>query len=324
MSQGDDDGTVPDGEISPAKPTPAKRPAITRRALGWLSAGLATARRGRAEVPPEAKAYLADPVFQPHAGPRGKVERFFIDESSLYPGYRHWCAVYRPDPQVISREPALMVFQDGQSFAAAKGPWRTPDVLDNLIASGTLPPMIAVFVSPGFNPNLVAGSKPARDTANHQRSVEYDTLSTAYSDFLMNEVLPRAAAYGKWSSDPNLHGIGGHSSGAICAFTVAWHRPDMFRKVYSANGSFTNIRGGDKYPTIVAATPKRPLRVYQWSDTNDMSRPDWGDWASANKAMAAALSAAGYDHRFDFGEGSHNPVYAAARFPGALKWLWRT
>lgn len=44
------------------------------------------------------------------------------------------------------------------------------------------------------------------------------------------------------SKDPEQHGIGGSSSGAIAAFTVAWERPNQFRKVLSNVGSFTNIR----------------------------------------------------------------------------------
>jgi len=296
---------------------------LTRRALASFSLWWATQTNSRAGPPPDPLAYLTDPAFQPHDGPRGKVEQFVFDRSVIYPGYRHACAVYLPNQRFVSHAPALMVFQDGPHFVGANGVWRTPDVLDNLIAAGAVPPMIGVFVSPGFDTRLVHGSRAAHDSVTLERSVEYDTLSTVYSDFLLNEILPLAAGYGTWTDDPDQHGIGGHSSGAICAFTVAWNRPDKFRKVYSANGSFTNIRGGGKYPEIVAAGPKRPLRVYQWSDTHDMSRPDWGDWATANKAMAAALEAAGYDHEFEFGEGSHNPIYAAARFPAALKWLWR-
>ena len=50
-----------------------------------------------------------------------------------------------------------------------------------------------------------------------------------------------------------MHGIGGSSSGAIAAFTVAWERPNDFRKVLSNVGSFVNIRGGHVYPERVLA-----------------------------------------------------------------------
>ena len=56
------------------------------------------------------------------------------------------------------------------------------------------------------------------------------------------------------SKNPDDRGIGGASSGAIAAFTVAWHRPDQFRKVLSTIGSFTNIRGGHVYPDLIRSS----------------------------------------------------------------------
>ncbi len=264
----------------------------------------------------ESLTYLNRPEFRPFEGPRGTFRSFVIQDCRAFPGTSHWCGVYAPHPDLAAgKTTGLMVLQDGPKFSGAQGAWRTLNVFDALIAAGAIPPLAGIFVSPGLH----------ADTAKNgqQRSLEYDTLSTAYSEFLLQEVLPLAAKHARWTDDPDLHAIGGWSSGAICAFTVAWNRPDAFRKVYSANGSFTNIRGGHVYPAAVRDGPKRPLRVYLCSTTHDLSRPKWGDWATANKAMAAALENAGYDTRFDFGEGTHEPAYAAARFPDALTWLWR-
>jgi len=263
--------------------------------------------------------YATTPDFQPYDGPRGAFRPAVFTQSRIYPDLRHWWAIYTPAQAFVSGPPALMVFQDGLEFTYPNGPWRTRNVLDNLIAQKIIPPMVAVFVAAG-KPLGGTGDAAANMT---QRSVEYDTLSPLYGRFLFEEILPLAATHATWSADPQMHAIGGHSSGAICAFTVAWNNPNKFRKVFSANGSFTNIRGGNAYPGIVRHGPKRPLRIYMWSDTHDMSRPDWGDWATANKAMAAALQEGGYDLRFDFGEGTHNPRYAAPHFPEALRWLWR-
>ena len=71
------------------------------------------------------------------------------------------------------------------------------------------------------------------------------------------------------SKDPEMHGIGGSSSGAIAAFTVAWERPDHFRKVLSNVGSFVNLRGGHVYPEKVLASEKKPIRVYLCDGRND-------------------------------------------------------
>ena len=66
-----------------------------------------------------------------------------------------------------------------------------------------------------------------------------------------------------------MHGIGGSSSGAIAAFTVAWERPNDFRKVLSNVGSFVNLRGGHVYPEQVLASEKKPIRVFLCDGRND-------------------------------------------------------
>ena len=66
-----------------------------------------------------------------------------------------------------------------------------------------------------------------------------------------------------------MRGIGGSSSGAIAAWTVAWHRPNEFRKVLSNVGSFTNIRGGHEWPDIIAKEAKKPIRIHMVDGRND-------------------------------------------------------
>ena len=75
----------------------------------------------------------------------------------------------------------------------------------------------------------------------------------------MDELLPVLYKDYNISKDPERHGIGGSSSGAIAAFTVAWERPNDFRKVLSNVGSFTNIRGGNAYPDIIRKSEKKPI-----------------------------------------------------------------
>jgi enterochelin esterase family protein len=56
--------------------------------------------------------------------------------------------------------------------------------------------------------------------------------------------------------------------------------------------------------------------------SNDLVN-QFGSWPEANKAMHAALSEKGYDVKFVFGEGTHNPKHGASIFPDAMRWLWR-
>ena len=64
----------------------------------------------------------------------------------------------------------------------------------------------------------------------NNRANEYDVLSDAYSRMLIDELIPEVAKKYKISDNPDLRVIGGTSSGATGAWTVAWERPDQFRK----------------------------------------------------------------------------------------------
>jgi enterochelin esterase-like enzyme len=213
---------------------------------------------------------------------------------------------------------ALMVFQDGGWFVALDGPWRVPTVLDNLIQRKELPIMAAVFIDPGH---------PVNDDglASEQRSLEYDTLSGHYAHFLLTEVLSEIRKSVQITDDPQGRGIAGASSGGICAFTVAWQRPDAFSKVFSAIGSFVDIRGGGAYPDLIRQADVKPLRVFIQDGAQDrLSKQFAGlDWPSANRAMARALAFKGYDYQLVMGRGSHSPNHGASVFPAAMRWLWR-
>jgi enterochelin esterase-like enzyme len=155
------------------------------------------------------------------------------------------------------------------------------------------------------------------------RSVEYDTLDSRYATFLLTEILPEVRRFVSITDNPEGRGIAGFSSGGICAFTVAWQRPDQFRKVLSANGSFTNIRGGNIYPDLVRQSDRKPIRVFLQSGEHDAVNPLWGSWPEANKRMAAALDEKSYDTQFVFGLGTHNPAHASSIFPDTMRWVWR-
>jgi enterochelin esterase family protein len=149
-------------------------------------------------------------------------------------------------------------------------------------------------------------------------------LSTAYSEFLLTEILPEVRKQYNITDDPAGHAICGISSGGICAFTVAWERPDQFRKVVSHVGSFTNIRGGNKYPEIILGSDPRPIRVFVQDGAQDNRgrKPGW-NWVVGNLRLVAALEEKNYDYKYVFGEGAHNGNHGGVIFPDTLRWLWR-
>lgn len=210
-----------------------------------------------------------------------------------------------------------MVFQDGGGYVNEEGSFRVPIVFDNLIHQGKMPVTIAIFISPGYFPPVADEKEPI-----YNRSFEYDSLSDQYARFLLEEILPVVGAQYRLTENPDERAICGISSGGICAWTVAWERPDAFRKVLSHVGSFTNIRGGHVYPTLLRNTPPKPIRIFLQAGSHDMDVA-WGHWALANLEMAAALHFLEYDYALDYGDGAHNGEHGGAILPESLKWLWR-
>jgi len=201
---------------------------------------------------------------------------------------------------------AVMVFQDGDAYLKE----HVGIVADNLIAARQMPVTVLVLLNPGTN-----------DDGKSNRSVEYDTLDDAYANFLEKEVLPRVARDYRLRADPAGRAIGGASSGGICAFTVAWRRPDLFGRVCSQIGSFTDIRGGDAYPGLVRNAAKKPIKVFLHDGTNDLIN-EHGDWWQANQAMHAALKEKGYDVTFLQDRGFHAYWSCGRVLPEALRRSW--
>jgi enterochelin esterase family protein len=228
---------------------------------------------------------------------------------------QYW--VYVPARYDAAKPAALMVFQDGHKYVNTEEEYRVPVVFDNLIHRGEMPVTIALFVNPGHG----SESWPERWRESN-RSYEYDSLGEQYAQLLVDEMIPELAKKYSLTKDPEGRAIAGASSGGICAFTVAWERPDQFRKVISHIGSFVSIRGGHVYPTLVRHSAKRPIRVFLQGGSNDLDNR-WGNWPLANQEMAAALKFRGYDYRFEFGDGGHTHKHGGALLPDALRWLWR-
>ncbi|MDB4679349.1 MAG: alpha/beta hydrolase-fold protein [Planctomycetaceae bacterium] len=261
--------------------------------------------------------YKLGPDSMPQDGvPQGKVEQGQLTSKTVFPGTVRDYWIYVPQQYDSSKPACLMVFQDGGGYVNLKGHSRVPTVFDNLIHKREMPVTIGVFINPGVIPAAVEGGKPRKN-----RSFEYDTLSDQYSRFLLEELLPGIEAKYNISKNPDHRATCGISSGGICAFTVAWERPDQFHKVLSYVGSFTNIRGGHAYPSMIRKIEKKPLKVFLQDGENDLDNLH-GSWPIANQRMASALEFSGYDYKFVFGDGGHNGRHGGAVLPDALRWLW--
>jgi gluconolactonase len=260
--------------------------------------------------------FAADP-------PKGDITKHTFADSKIFPGTTREFSLYVPK-QYDGKTPAcLWVNQDGIQFKA-------PEVFDQLIESKEMPITIGVFVRPGEVP---AANPDALKRFN--RSFEYDGLGDAYARFLIEELLPAVeklkTADGreiKLSKNPNDRAIAGASSGAICAFTAAWERPDSFRRVFSSIGTYVGLRGGNDYPTLIRKYEPKPIRIFLEDGEADLNIYG-GDWWMANQEMQRALKFAGYEHDFKWTKagpnnlGGHNGVHATQIFPDAMRWLWK-
>jgi len=317
-----------------------------RRILRIAALGLALAAAGasaQAQRQPGDYPLTADSLAQPGIA-HGTLEGPFEFRSRVFAGTvrRYW--VYVPVGYDPANPPNLLVFQDGQRATNMSGSLRVPNVLDNLIARGDIPPTLGVFVTPGnlgdhYPDNLGMGNPD-------HRAAEYDALNDAYARFLTGELLPAVARRWRFAADPARRVIGGTSSGAICAFTVAWHRPDAFGNVISMIGSYTSIGyapatadhplipGGDLYPGMIRKSPIRRIRIFLQDGSADLDN-EHGNWFLANQQMLAALNWANahadqihdagprYDVANVWGDGGHSDAHGGSLLPDILRWIWR-
>ena len=262
--------------------------------------------------------------------PKGEIRGPFTLPSVAYPGTQHTYWVYVPSQYNPSKEASLMIFNDGQAFLAPAGNLRAFNVLDNLIYRRESPVMVAVFINPGRRPDQPEPTPQNWGDRDTNRPTEYNSLDDRYARVIVDELLPVLYKEYNISKDPEQHGIGGASSGAIAAFTVAWERPGHFRKVLSIVGSFTNIRGGHQYADIVLKNEKKPIRIFLQDGRNDNralnangNYDETRDWFYQNVRLMQALTTKGYEVNYAWGMNRHGQAMGGAIMPEMMRWLWR-
>ena len=249
--------------------------------------------------------------------PTGEVTKYVFNDSKIFPGTTRDYWVYVP-AQYDGKTPAcVFVCQDGIQYNA-------PKVFDQLIHQKDMPVTIGVFVMHG---RVKAPNPKALDRFN--RSYEYDGLGGDYAKFILDEILPTVEKLKtkdgreiKLSQSGNDRCIAGASSGAICAFTAAWERPEAFSRVFSSIGTFVGLRGGNNYATIIRKVEPKPIRIFLQDGSADQNIFG-GDWWMANLEIERSFAFAGYEVNHAWGTGGHDGRHATEIFPDAMKWLWK-
>jgi enterochelin esterase-like enzyme len=255
--------------------------------------------------------------------PHGTLSAMKTLQSKIYPGMSSNYWVYVNAGADTANGAPLMVWQDGETIVGNQDllRLRMQTVSDNLVAKKLIPPMVHVLIQPGSG---------GEATGTRMRGILYDTVSDRYSKYLLEEVLPDVEKTYKLRVDAYSRAIAGASSGAICAFNVAWYQPTQFTRVLSHIGSYVplqwhpeqNLDGGYIVSHKVRRDPKKNLRVWL-SDGTDDQEGNGGSWPLNNIMLANALKLKGYDFHFRFGDGMHAIAQGALDLPESLAWLWR-
>jgi iron(III)-enterobactin esterase len=238
--------------------------------------------------------------------------------------YTRNVAAYVPQQYKAGEAAPVIVGADGPDPLLFK-------VLDNLIAEGRVPAMVAISIGNGSG-----------DAQGSQRGLEYDTMSGKYAELVETEVLPlvEKECGVQLTKDPDGRATMGCSSGAACAFTMAWYRPDLYHRVLSYSGTYVNQQwppnpetphgAWEYHERLIAASPAKPLRVWLHVGDRDLYNPnamrdDMHDWVVANERMAKVLAEKGYPYQFVFARNcSHcDRSVKEQTLPEALEWLWK-
>ncbi len=266
---------------------------------------------GPYNMPPDMK-------YQPGV-PRGTVFTFQMNNSRYFPGAQRTIFVYVPAQYKADKPACVMVMQDNLMVP--------PVLFDNFIHQGVMPITIGIGLVSGVTPSRHAPADPRIN-----RSFEFDSLTNVLAEFIINELLPEVQKQktpdGRaivLSDDPSDRAITGGSTGAIAAFTVAWQRPDAFRRVFTWSATLVAMRGGDRYPALVRKTEPKPLRVFMLDGSHDewWGGPELGDWWLSNVELDRALFYAGYKVDHLWGIWGHCAGPAVTFFPQAVRFLWK-
>jgi enterochelin esterase-like enzyme len=277
-------------------------------------------------------AYMPAPEYTAKPGvPAGTVITFQMKstDSKFFPGlngpFTRNVAVYVPKQYAAGTAAPFIIAQDGKNWVP-----RLQASLDNLIAAGKVPAMVAIMIDNGGG-----------DSKGSERGLEYDTVSGKYAEFVEAEVLPRVEMEAKvmLTHDPDGRATLGGSSGGAAAFSMGWFHPELYHRILTYSGTYVNQQSPtnpmlphgawEYHEHLIPQSDPKPLRVWLECGSNDngagSSAAGLHNWVLANQNMAKVLAAKHYHYRFEYAQGAgHVDGKAVAQtLPEALVWLWR-
>jgi enterochelin esterase family protein len=242
--------------------------------------------------------------------PKGEVELFEVTSKILGNKRRTW--VYTPAgySQEGDQNFSLLIMFDGWGIANLVP---TFTILDNLIAAGEIPPVVAVM------PDSLEAEVRMRELIFH----------SPFNDFLVTELLPWVHDRYRVTSDPKQVVVGGSSAGALAAAFAAYEHPEVFGNVLLQSGALAFGYPGENEPEWLArqfaAKEKLPVRFYLDAGILEVnSLRDIGDGPNlltATRNFYDVLHGKGYQVTLNEMPGGHDYISWEGSLPTGLQTL---
>jgi enterochelin esterase-like enzyme len=227
--------------------------------------------------------------------PQGQIDHDELLTSAAY-GTTHRVRVYLPPGYESSRRYPSVYFGDGGDYLNFA---QATTIFDNLIAAGTIPSSIAVFIDPSIE---------------NGRAIDYD-LNLRYVAFVCDELTPWINARYATHDRPDQRVIAGASFGGLIALLIAHERPEVFGQVISQSGFVS--RRSDAIIERYLHESLRPLLIHLIIGAYETHvgplEPGSAeaDFLRGNRRLRDVLQARGYR-------------FAYAEYPAGHGWgLWR-
>ncbi|MEZ4867567.1 MAG: alpha/beta hydrolase-fold protein [Caldilineaceae bacterium] len=246
--------------------------------------------------------------WREHTAPKGTIRLYHLPGG----GRRAWVylapSVHGTDvydlPGRLGGYPLLVAF-DGRPY---KEHLQVPALLDYLVATAQIPPLVALFI----------------DNPNRQELV----CAAAFADYVAQTVMPWLVENFPVTTDPAQTVVTGSSYGGLGAAYLALRYPQRFGKVLSQTGWFRWRPEGDPafhwLARQYAQTPPLPLQFYL--DVGNLEVAQMRDGGptqfEANRHMRDVLLAKGYPVRYVEYSGGHDYSSVEAPLAAALAALF--
>jgi enterochelin esterase-like enzyme len=241
--------------------------------------------------------------------PKGRVDKHRLESRIL--GNSRVVYVYTPPGHQASAASAhLLVLFDAWAYRAIIP---TPTILDNLLAEGEIPPIVAVLVD-----------HPTLDERMNELS--FDPPGPEFVSFVTEELLSWLKERYRVTTDPARSIVGGASNGGDTAARIAFARPDLFGGVLSQSGSYGISPSDDPEPEWfarqVVASAVVPIRFSLEAGSMETDPGTSGiTILQGNRHLRDVLEAKGYEVRHVEFSGAHQLMCWQGTIRGALIWL---